>query len=99
MVKLVVLYGHREDHAAFDAHFADVHVPLTEKVPGLKRFEHGHTLGAPDGSQALYYYLAELTFDDGAALQAAMASPEGEAAGADVANFASGGVTLMVAES
>ena len=56
-------------------------------------------LGTPDGSDAPYYYLAELLFDDMEALQAALGSPEGQAAAGDLANFATGGATLMIAEA
>ena len=42
---------------------------------------------------------ADLSFDDSDALQAAMASAEGQAAGGDVANFASGGVTMFITEA
>jgi uncharacterized protein (TIGR02118 family) len=99
MVKLMVLYGKPEDPSAFDAHYAGTHASLAEKVPGLKRFEHGKTLRSPDGSDAPYYYVAELSFDDPEALQAGMSSPEGEAAAGDLANFASGGVTMLVAQA
>ena len=99
MVKLIVLYGKPDDPSAFDAYYAGTHVPLAEKVPGLERFEHGKALGSTDGSEAPYYYVAELSFDDPEALQAGMSSPEGQAAGADVANFASGGVTMFVAQA
>jgi len=98
MVKLMVLYGKPEDPSAFDAHYAATHGPLAEKVPGLKRFEHGKALGSADGSEAPYYYVAELSFDDPAALQQGMSSAEGEAAAGDLANFASGGVTMFVAQ-
>lgn len=54
-------------------------------------------LGTPDGSPAPYYLIAELCFEDIDELPASMASPEGEAAGGDVANFATGGATLMIA--
>ena len=99
MVKLVVCYGAPEDPAAFDQHYADTHVPLVEKIPSLRRFEAGKVLGTPDGSSAPFYYLAELWFDSPQELEAAMGSAEGEAAGADVANFATGGATLMIAET
>jgi uncharacterized protein (TIGR02118 family) len=99
MVKLVVCYGTPEDPADFDRHYIETHVPLVHPIPGLKRFEHGTVLGTPDGAPAPYYYMAELWFDSPADLQAGMGSPEGEAAGADVATFASGGVTLMIAEA
>jgi uncharacterized protein (TIGR02118 family) len=99
MVKLVVCYGTPEDTADFDTHYTETHVPLVHKIPGLQRFEHGKVLGTPDGVPAPYYYLAELWFDSPGDLQGAMQSSEGEAAGADVATFASGGATLMIANA
>jgi uncharacterized protein (TIGR02118 family) len=99
MVKLVVSYGAPDDPAAFDAHYASTHVPLVQKIPNLRRFEAGKVLGTPDGSPAPFYYLAELWFDSAQELEAAMGSAEGQAAGADVATFASGGATLMIAEA
>jgi uncharacterized protein (TIGR02118 family) len=98
MVKLMVLYGKPEDPSAFDAYYAATHAPLAEQLPNLRRFEHGKALGSPDGSEAPYYYIAELSFDDPDVLQAAMSTPEGRAAGDDVAKFATGGVTMLVAE-
>jgi uncharacterized protein (TIGR02118 family) len=99
MVKLVVCYGAPEDPAAFDQYYAATHVPLVHKIPNLRRFEAGKVLGTPDGSSAPYYFLAELWFDSPQELEAAMGSAEGQAAGADVPNFASGGATLMIAET
>ncbi|HUA03296.1 MAG TPA: EthD family reductase [Solirubrobacteraceae bacterium] len=99
MVKLVVGYGQPEDPSAFDAHYVGTHIPLVEKIPNLRRFESGKVIGAPDGSSPPFYYLAELWFDDPEQLGAAMGSPEGQAAGADVETFASGGATLMIAET
>lgn len=97
-VKFVVLYNAPDDPAAFDAHYTSTHVGLVDAMPGLRRFEHGHTLPGADGSPPPYYYLAELEFDDAEALGAAFASPEGQAAGADVETFANGGATTFVAE-
>jgi uncharacterized protein (TIGR02118 family) len=99
MVKLVVAYGPPEDPAAFDQHYAETHIPLVQKIPNLRRFEAGKVLGTADGSPAPYYFIAELWFDDPDELQAAMQTPEGQAAGADVSTFASGGATLMIAEA
>ncbi|MFZ0386290.1 MAG: EthD family reductase [Solirubrobacteraceae bacterium] len=98
MVKLMVLYGKPEDPSAFDAHYAATHAPLAAKIPNLRRYEHGKALGSADGSEAPFYYVADLSFDDPEALQAGMSSPEGEAAAGDLANFASGGVTMFVAQ-
>jgi uncharacterized protein (TIGR02118 family) len=99
MVKLVVCYGAPEDPAAFDEHYAKTHVALVHKIPNLRRFEFGKILGTPDGSQAPFYFMALLWFDSPQELEAAMGSAEGQAAGADVATFASGGATLMIAEA
>lgn len=96
MVKMVVAYGPPEDPAAFDQHYAETHVPLVHKIPNLRHFEAGKVVGTPDGSPAPYYYLAELSFDTAEELQAAFGSPEGQAAGSDVSNFATGGATLMI---
>ncbi len=98
MVKLMVAYGAPEDPAAFDAHYASTHAPLAEKIPNLRRFEAGKVVGTSDGSAAPYYLIAELCFDDAEALQAALATEEGQATAADVATFASGGATMMIVE-
>ena len=99
MVKLVVGYEMPEDPAAFDAHYESTHIPLVDKVPNLRRFEAGKILSTPDGSVAPFYFMAELWFDGVEDLQAAMGSPEGQAAGADVSTFATGGATLMIAQA
>ena len=99
MVKLVVAYGKPDDPAAFDQHYVDTHAPLAQKIPNLRRFEAGKVLGTPDGSPAPYYFIAELSFDSVEDLQASLGTAEGQAAAGDVANFASGGATLMIAEA
>ena len=98
MVKLQVLYGHPKDPAAFEAYYKDPHTPIALKVKGLRRFEINKVIGAPGGGQPAYYRTADLYFDNMDALSAALSSPEGQAAAADIANFATGGVTLFVAE-
>ena len=52
-VKLVVLYAHPGDQAAFDEHYLGVHGPLVRAIPGLRRFETGHFAGALDGGMLL----------------------------------------------
>jgi uncharacterized protein (TIGR02118 family) len=54
--------------------------------------------GTP-GGPAPYHLIATLTFDDAAAIQAAFASPEGQAAGADVQTFATGGADMLIFET
>jgi uncharacterized protein (TIGR02118 family) len=97
MVKLIVLYGHPTDPAAFEEHYANTHIPLVGHIPSLRRFEASRVADNPDGSRAPYYRIAELWFDDQAQLQASTGSPEGRATAADVGNFATGGATVLVA--
>ena len=72
---------------------------IASKIPDVRRFEAGKVLGAPDGSAAPYYFMATIWFDDVESLQSAMGSPEGQAAGADIPNFAPAGATMMIAEA
>jgi uncharacterized protein (TIGR02118 family) len=63
-VKLVVLYTHPDDPAAFDRRYFDTHMPLVNAVPGLQRAETGRLVAALDGGEQAYYRLTELYFAD-----------------------------------
>jgi uncharacterized protein (TIGR02118 family) len=93
---LTVCYGHPADPDAFDAYYAATHQPLAAKIPGLLSFT-ARQCASLDGSAPPYYLLAELGFASQEALAGGLASAEGQAAGADVANFADGGATMFVA--
>ena len=98
MVKLTVLYGQPKDPAAFERYYLDTHTPIALKVKGLRRFEIAKVAGTPDGKTAPYFRTADLYFDDLEAMRTALGSTEGQAAAADIANFATGGVTMIVCE-
>lgn len=98
MVKLTVLYGHPTDAAAFEQYYAQTHLPMARQVQGVRRMELSKISGAPDGGRAAFYRMAELYFDDAAQLRQVMATPEMQKAVADLGNFATGGVTVMIAE-
>lgn len=91
--RLVVSYGQPADPAAFDAHYRETHAPLALQQPGLVRLTYGHATSL-DPAQPAPYLVAELDFDSEEAMGASLASPEGRAAGKDLANFATGGVTF-----
>ena len=93
---LTVCYGHPADPAAFDAYYTSTHAPLVWKLPGLENFTYRHCASV-DSSPPPYYLLAELSFASREAMNAALASPESQAATADVPKFATGGVTIFVA--
>jgi len=97
MVKLIALYGKPDDPQAFDRHYFEVHTPLARKMPGLRRLEASPVTGSP-GGEPRYHLVAEMYFDDQAALNAAMKSEEGKAAARDLMSFAGKIVHLMVAE-
>jgi uncharacterized protein (TIGR02118 family) len=92
--RLVVSYGPPADPAAFDTYYRETHAPLALKQPGLVRLTFGHAQSL-DPAQPGPYLVAELDFDSEDAMGASMSSPEGRAAGRDIANFATGGVTFV----
>ena len=94
MVKITVLYGHPDDPAAFERHFDDVHIPLVNAMPNLRRVEKALVVATSDGSAPPYYRVVELYFDSEEELQASRATPEGRAPGEDVPNYATGGATV-----
>jgi uncharacterized protein (TIGR02118 family) len=96
MARLLVLYNQPADPAAFDRYYFETHVPIVKKVPGLQSFIVNAGNPAMLAGTFSPHFIAELEFDSMAALQTGMASPEGQAAAADVANFAQAGVTLLV---
>ena len=96
MAQVLVLYGTPADPAAFDRYYKETHIPLAWKIPALRSY----TVSS-GGIQSLTgstppYLVAILTFDSMADITAALASPEGQATAADVANFASGGATMLL---
>ncbi len=97
--KLVALYQKPSNAAAFDGYYFSKHISIAKKVPGLRRYEvNAGPVGTPQG-EAPYHVVATMTFDSLAAIQQALVSPEGQAAAADLANFAQAGVELLVFES
>ncbi len=97
MVKLIALYKKPSDIEAFDEHYKNNHTPLVTKMPGLRKLEVSKITSAI-GGESKFYLLAEMYFDNEDALNAAMASPEGKAAGKDLMDFAGGLVHMMIAE-
>jgi uncharacterized protein (TIGR02118 family) len=96
MAKLFAVYQQPQDTAAFDAYYFNKHVPLAKTIPGLKNYEvtTGDVMGMA-GKHGVYL-VAILEFESMEAIGAAMASPQGQATAADLANFASAGVDVMM---
>jgi uncharacterized protein (TIGR02118 family) len=64
---------------AFERHYTEAHLPLAASIPGVRRVVATRTSDALGGGQAALHRITELWFDDRAAMEAAEASPEGEA--------------------
>ncbi|HTD03519.1 EthD family reductase, partial [Undibacterium sp.] len=99
MAKLFAIYRQPADPAKFDDYYFNKHVPLAKTIPGLRSYEvsSGDVMGM-SGKHAVYL-VAALTFDSMEAIGAAMASPQGAATAADLANFAAAGVDIMFSET
>ncbi|MDB5617166.1 EthD family reductase [Tardiphaga sp.] len=99
MAELVVVYKTPTDPAAFDRYYTATHIPLAKKMPGLRNYQVSKGDVAGPGGPTGAHLVAMLTFDSVAAIQAAFASPEGQAAVGDLPNFASGGADVMFFET
>ena len=99
MAKLFAIYQQPKDAAAVDSYYFNKHVPLAKTVPGLLSYEvtRGNVMGMA-GKHSVYL-VAVLEFASMEAIGAAMASPQGQATAADLANFASAGVDVMMGET
>jgi len=98
MAQVLVLYSAPSDPAAFDRYYHQTHIPLANKIPGLRSYTiNNGPIQALAGSAP--YLVAILNFDSMADLSAALASPEGQTCAADLQNFASGGATLLIYDS
>lgn len=92
--RLLVLYRPPADPAQFRDHYARVHLPLVQALPGLRASRHSYDVEGV-GEASPFFCVFEAEFDDAAALAAAMRSPEGAAVAADVPNYATGGVQIL----
>ena len=96
MAQLVVMYKTPKDTAAFDTYYFEKHVPIAKKIPGLRKYQVSRGPVATPAGPSSFHLIATLTFDDLAAIQAAFASAEGQAAAADVQTFATGGADMIL---
>jgi uncharacterized protein (TIGR02118 family) len=100
-VTLLALYrrpeGGDEALQTFWQRYRDEHMPLIEKVPGLRGTKIYNVAEHYAGEDLIA--VTEMHFDDKAALDAAMASDEMRAAGRNLREVAPGMLTLVALES
>jgi uncharacterized protein (TIGR02118 family) len=94
MIKTVGLLTRKSgmSHEEFVRHWLEVHAPLAHAVPGARRYVQSHVVGErsrPDipASDVEIDGIAELWYDDRAAMERANASPEAKRLHADGALF------------
>jgi uncharacterized protein (TIGR02118 family) len=83
MIKVVGLLTRKPEltHAQFVDHWLNIHGPLAHAVPGVRRYVQSHIIGSrsrPDIPETAVEIdgIAELWYDDEAALAHAAATPE-----------------------
>ena len=94
MVKTIGLLTRKDawTHEQFMKHWVEIHAPLALAVPGLRRYVQNHiqaerTRADIAETKVEIDGIAELWFDDQAALEAAARTPEMKALHADGAKF------------
>lgn len=98
MIRLLVLYGQPKDPAAFDRYYREKHIPIARQMKGLKKWTIGKVQGTPADEPSPYYYVADLYLESLEDFEQLLASPEGQAAVADLPNYATGGATFLYTE-
>ena len=89
MVKVMLLLYRRPGMSPddFRSYWHEQHQPLLERLPGLRRLVLNDVLPGPDGAPGACDGIAEDWFDSPEAMQAAFASPQGQAVATDAAAF------------
>ena len=105
MIKSVGLLTRRPEltHEAFVRHWVEIHAPLAHAVPGVKRYVQNHILDERHRADipttdVEIDGVAELWYDDRAAMDRANASPEAKRLHDDGALFIGGIKTFIVEE-
>jgi len=98
MHKFVALYDLPADSADFERAYFGSHLPLVEKVPGMDRAEVTRVAKTFRGAPG-FSLMAEMYFQDGAALRSALRSDEWAAAGRNLEEIGGlGFVTMFTAQ-
>lgn len=96
MFKFIALYQRPTDPEAFEEQYFASHLPLVERTPGMVRAEVARvnsTLVPGFLGETELFLMAEIYFESEDAAKAAFASPEWQAAGANLAEI--GGMPLV----
>ena len=98
MFKVTVLYHHPKDTQQFEEYYSQKHLPVARQMPELSKVELTKFESGPGAAKPAYYRMAELYFHAKKTMEETMGSPEGQATIDDLANFATGGVTILLGD-
>ena len=98
MAQLLIMYNRPQDPEAFERYYFDTHVPIFAKAPGIQAVVFSRAPITTVAGQSDVYLVAEVTFASMGAIETALASEAGQAAVADLPNFAAAGVTILAFE-
>jgi uncharacterized protein (TIGR02118 family) len=99
---VTVLYNTPKDTAAFEKYYRTIHLPLVganQKEIGFVRADLTKFVSTVDGKKPTYYRQAELYFNSMDDLKKGMATAGFKKVADDLKNFATGGLTGMIAEA
>jgi uncharacterized protein (TIGR02118 family) len=96
MMKVTVLYGHPKSPDEFEKYYERTHLPIAGKINGVERLELTKFISALDGGKPAFYRMAELYYATQAQMEQSLGSNEGQATVADLENFTTGGVTMLI---
>jgi uncharacterized protein (TIGR02118 family) len=97
--KLAAIYDQPDNVESYFRHHREIHTPLVKEMPGLQGLVLNRVISDAQGNAAPYVAISEVSFRDGAALQAAMQSPATAKVVRDLMAFANGKAIALVAES
>ena len=97
MYKMLVLYNPPKDPAHFRDYYVNKHIPLAATLPGMKSYRYTFNPEAlgPPGTTSPYFCVFEAEFADQGAFFASVGSETGGKVAADVANYDTGGSTML----
>src|SRR3954468_1288997 len=78
MAKIVVFYKQTKKQAEFEDYYFNIHIPLVQKISQIKSLKISRVVHHNNTIPDLYLH-GEIEFENMAALNQAIASPEGKA--------------------
>ncbi|WHU47729.1 EthD family reductase [Gordonia sp. L191] len=94
MYRVNVLYGPPDDREQFISYYENTHLPLAKAIPGSRNHAFAFNVSSL-GEESPFFAVFSADFESFDKFEEGMASAEGKMAAADIANFASGGATII----